>query len=300
MKLKKVIWKRRTAADDCETYTFVGPDLTCMWCVETKKSASKVLLDALADLTPSSYTWEDGNAEANFRGALVRCRTRLMNGDLGAFQDLVQSLKETVAEAELEYLWRYDFGEWVFEPEETYDDKPKLEAHVRLFSRELYFTGMKGGTPQWSAELKRASIIPLGELDVVLACIKDSGYRSEVGIRGFATLADPEPQGLEIPPGLCPLGQAAAEAVVQLLKERDSSYTGGCRVFYTPAEWAERQEEYGTSSLLIVVHDGGDHASFFSWDYERHAHIEAVDDRLEPLGLYAEQCTGWYSAIYKI
>jgi hypothetical protein len=75
---------------------------------------------------------------------------------------------------------------------------------------------------------------------------------------------------------------------------------GGCRTFYTPAEWRERGESYGRDSVLIVVHDGGDAAAAFSWDYECHNLRESLSDKLAAMGLYAEQCTSWYSAIYEL
>jgi len=70
-------------------------------------------------------------------------------------------------------------------------------------------------------------------------------------------------------------------------------------VFYTPEEWKERREQYGTDSLLVVCHDGGDHAPFFNLDYEAYARWEEMIAALRPLGVYSEQCTSWYSAIYR-
>jgi hypothetical protein len=71
-------------------------------------------------------------------------------------------------------------------------------------------------------------------------------------------------------------------------------------VFYTPEEWAARGEEYGTKSALVVTHDGGDHASYFNFDYMRYKSIDKMMEALAAIGYYAEQCTCWYSAIYKI
>jgi hypothetical protein len=75
---------------------------------------------------------------------------------------------------------------------------------------------------------------------------------------------------------------------------------GGCRTFYTPEEWADRGEEYGCSSLLIVVHDGGDFAPYFNYAYEAYGSMEKMVEALGPLGVYAEQCTGWYTSIHTV
>jgi len=75
---------------------------------------------------------------------------------------------------------------------------------------------------------------------------------------------------------------------------------GGCKAFYTPDEWVDRGERYGTESALIICHDGGDLARYFSYDYCIYECIEEMNSALEKIGYFAEQCTGWYSAIYPI
>ena len=72
------------------------------------------------------------------------------------------------------------------------------------------------------------------------------------------------------------------------------------RSFYTPAEWKSRGEQYGLKSELIVVHDGGDLASFFNPDYGSWKLQSAMNVALEKVGYYAEPCTTWYTAIYKM
>jgi hypothetical protein len=103
-----------------------------------------------------------------------------------------------------------------------------------------------------------------------------------------------------IPADLSPKGRKAAKAILAFLTENDMTDHGGGGKFYSPQEWEDRGEDYGTKSLLIVTHDGGDHASAFNWDYERYDVIEDLRLRLKEIGVYAEQCTSWYSAIYKI
>ncbi len=102
-----------------------------------------------------------------------------------------------------------------------------------------------------------------------------------------------------MPVGLSKDGLRAAYAVLGLMTEYGTTDTGGCRTFYTPSSWAARGEKYGRESALIVVHDGGDVASFFNADLDWVvARIEAMRRTLDALGFYAERCTSWYSAIY--
>lgn len=89
-----------------------------------------------------------------------------------------------------------------------------------------------------------------------------------------------------------------ADKIVSVLFE--GAKTGGCRPFYSVEEWEDRGEQYGTSSELIVVHDGGDHARYFNMDYMDYKSVEEMNEALFEIGYYAEQCTSWYSAIYKV
>lgn len=95
------------------------------------------------------------------------------------------------------------------------------------------------------------------------------------------------------------LSQAVLDAAVEAIGE--PPYTGGCTTFYTPQKWKERKEEYGTTSQLIVVHDGGDFAPLLNLDYEAYAlhdkFSEALRRRLPNYIL--EPCTCWYAALYK-
>lgn len=108
---------------------------------------------------------------------------------------------------------------------------------------------------------------------------------------------------LACPEGLSRLGRAAHARIIKVLEELQLTSTGGCRAFYSPAEWKDRGEEYGTGSELIVTYDGGDLRYFFSMDagYETGWRFtERMRQELEELGLYSEECTCWYSAIYTI
>lgn len=104
-----------------------------------------------------------------------------------------------------------------------------------------------------------------------------------------------EPAALWEPKGLSTLGQKAHAAIVQFLKEKDLVPRGEDKIFYSPSEWRARGESYGLGSELIVVH-----AYAFDWDRGcPYPSIEALSDRLKGVGAYTEQCTGWYSAIYR-
>lgn len=106
---------------------------------------------------------------------------------------------------------------------------------------------------------------------------------------------------IDIPEGLSPEGLDAANAILNLVRGREGHvHTGGCRAFYTPAEWAARGEEYGLRAELIVVHDGGVLARYFNPSYGRFSALNAMFKAVEAVGLRVEPCTAWYTAIYKM
>jgi len=99
---------------------------------------------------------------------------------------------------------------------------------------------------------------------------------------------------LRRPEGLSARGEEAWRAVTSFLSERGLTQTGGCRAFYSPEEWRKRGEKYGVNSELVIVYDGGDVRAVCGMGRG------PVDDRLKALGLYIEECTGWYSAVYPV
>ena len=103
---------------------------------------------------------------------------------------------------------------------------------------------------------------------------------------------------LEKPDDLCADGDRLYEIVLQFLKDYHLLYTGHCKAFYSPQEWRDRGEEWGRSSLLVVVYDGGDLMSAF--DYNCSDELpDKLQERLMEAGFFFERCTSWYSAIYK-
>jgi hypothetical protein len=101
-----------------------------------------------------------------------------------------------------------------------------------------------------------------------------------------------------MPEGLSELGQAAYTAIIALLKKKRIKIGDG-KVFYSPAEWAARGERYGNNAELVIVYDGERLGDAFSYDRENYKMIEEMDETLKATGTYSEQCTTWYSAIYK-
>lgn len=102
-----------------------------------------------------------------------------------------------------------------------------------------------------------------------------------------------------IPGNLCPLGKKSAEGIHQFLVENDLTSHGGGGRFYSPQEWKDRDEAHGTESLLVITHDGGSHAAAFNSDYERYELMDELREKMEEIGVYIEQCTSWYSAVYR-
>jgi hypothetical protein len=102
-----------------------------------------------------------------------------------------------------------------------------------------------------------------------------------------------------IPKGLSSIGLKVAKAIRSYAKKRNLE-TGGCTTFYSTQQWKDRREEFGTESELVIVHDGGDIAKFFNYDYQDYTEIERMNKLLKKYGVYFESCTSWYSAIYKL
>ena len=105
---------------------------------------------------------------------------------------------------------------------------------------------------------------------------------------------------LKMPEGLSTLGQEAHAKIMEFLEARDMLYTCGGQAFYSPSEWKKRGEQYGLKSEMIIVHDGGDLAACCNLDYECYKLNEQFIEKLAEAGVYIEQCTSWYSAVYKI
>ncbi len=119
---------------------------------------------------------------------------------------------------------------------------------------------------------------------------------------------------LDRPEGLGEAGIRAFDIIVSYLRVHGRTSTGGCRAFYSSKEWRARGEQYGTESHLVVVYDGGALRPVFSMDAAcdlgcvgqqaggprsaPYALYEGMQDKLGEAGLYFEECTRWYCAVY--
>ena len=101
----------------------------------------------------------------------------------------------------------------------------------------------------------------------------------------------------QMPDNLSVKGAAAYVAIVRQLIEMGLTEANG-RVFYSPKEWhRERGENYGLGSELVICHDGPIGRAF-SYDQEDYKSIDKMVAALDPLELYTEQGTSWYSAVF--
>jgi hypothetical protein len=101
----------------------------------------------------------------------------------------------------------------------------------------------------------------------------------------------------DIPEGLCRAGLKAAEALRDYCIKHKLTYAGS-RVFYTPDQWKQRGEKYGTDSLLVCVYDGAECRRALALSGEDYRHVDAFAAILNDIDVFAEECTGWYAAIY--
>jgi hypothetical protein len=97
-------------------------------------------------------------------------------------------------------------------------------------------------------------------------------------------------------------GMVAMTIIKEFLRER--RLNGGIdRVFYSPAEWKNRGEDYGIGSMLIITYDGSDLRRAFNMDtcYDMGSYeiYESLQKRLGESGFFFEECTNWYAAVYK-
>jgi len=102
------------------------------------------------------------------------------------------------------------------------------------------------------------------------------------------------------PDGLTSAGEKAWAIIEAWRQKRGLTYSGGCRTYYSPAEWCARNERYGTSSLLVVVHDGGDLSASGEHGMSILDRDHELSETLAAAGLYLECCTHWYHAVYLI
>jgi hypothetical protein len=106
---------------------------------------------------------------------------------------------------------------------------------------------------------------------------------------------------LALPDNISPEGHAAWKIVRAFLTAKDSNYCGGCKAFYTPAEWKTREPYVIITEniVLVVVHDGGDLANVFNLDHGCHLLHDGMRSTLYEAGFVAEAVTARFTYIYK-
>lgn len=98
--------------------------------------------------------------------------------------------------------------------------------------------------------------------------------------------------------GLDRHGFRAWVTIIELLQERDDTYTGGSRGFYSPVQWEQKGEDPIPGAVLIVGHDGGSIAPYFNDLYENDDCLAAMRVALEGQGLVGYKQGSWYSAVF--
>jgi hypothetical protein len=112
---------------------------------------------------------------------------------------------------------------------------------------------------------------------------------------------------LAMPADLDDKGQKAHQIIVEYLTTNKLATTE-LRAFYSPSAWRDRGEEYGCDSHLVIMYDGATSlkrvfsmdACYESGRAEGYKHYEAMQEKLAEAGLFFEECTRWYCAIYTI
>lgn len=105
-----------------------------------------------------------------------------------------------------------------------------------------------------------------------------------------------------LPEGIEGAGREAAERLREFIGEHELADHGGGeghQLLYTRQQWVDRGEEYGLGAVLIVTHDGGVHAPAFDHSYGSYDLREALRHWMTQHGFWIEQCTSWYSAVYR-
>lgn len=104
-----------------------------------------------------------------------------------------------------------------------------------------------------------------------------------------------------VPTGLSRKARKLALAIVKLAKERN--WYAGQKVFWSPKQWKDKGEHYGLNAELVILHECGDHAPFFSLDHSSYTgSYKQYDEQVKFLsgyGFYSEGLYTWSSAIYE-
>ncbi len=105
-----------------------------------------------------------------------------------------------------------------------------------------------------------------------------------------------------IPSRISPIAALAARKIIEFARvtlSKADLYLGHEQPFRAPRAWRDDGHEYGLRSELIILHEGDDLELFLSYDREQYKLIDLMDRHLRSLGVYTEQCTRTYSALYR-
>jgi hypothetical protein len=171
---------------------------------------------------------------------------------------------------------------------------PETSNLARIESIAKWAALLVGGIAAWKVAND------LGVVGKVKSLVFGGGGGGGGLVRRFGSAKRPNPRkrnDLARPAGLSAAGNAAHAAIVRILRKHGLTWTGGCKAFYSPAEWAARGEKYGLRSELVVVYDGGFVGEAIRIDGQVAPEVERA---LKKLGLYPEESTNWYGAIFPI
>lgn len=92
--------------------------------------------------------------------------------------------------------------------------------------------------------------------------------------------------------------ETVIHAIERVVDAPQAKWGGGACM--SGKDWKARGELYGHTAVLVVRHDGGLLAPYFNGYYECYSLVDKMDAALEAIGAWAEPCTSWYTAIYKV
>lgn len=233
---------------------------------------------ALAELASMRYARNEVQEIATSRRAEIELlRAKIAEHEAAAAADW-KTFNDTKADRE---EWRKSYHAMVAERDAAHRTLKELRA--ALGARELEAL-------QWLQQLMESDQRSTEHSSVLIAMANH-------------LLSNSTMPNLRIPTGLTEAGQRAHAIILAYLQQHRLSGSKDSRTFYSPGEWRARNEKYGAQGQLIIVYDGGDLRPVFSMDaaYDRgtYALYEGLQEKLHEVGLYFEECTNWYSAVYR-
>jgi hypothetical protein len=107
----------------------------------------------------------------------------------------------------------------------------------------------------------------------------------------------------DIPTGLTRKARNLIHKIREYAKDRKWDSGGHRKIFYSPEEWRERGEHFGTNAAFVILHECGDHAKYFSLDAAYDCGTYAYHDEffhwLKDNGFWSEQLYRWSSGVYE-